>query len=103
MSFSGWPSSWSSLWLGEISTWNHTVAAFVKAVPDLHHYLRHNVSSLQEGPHAHPHPAYRLGFEPQIDSGGCSFLSETYLARFSLLGPSPDPNISLLALPVRAV
>jgi len=23
-------------------TWNHTVAAFVKAAPDLHHYPRHN-------------------------------------------------------------
>jgi hypothetical protein len=36
VSSSGWPSSWSSLWLGEISTWNHTVAAFVKTAPDLH-------------------------------------------------------------------
>jgi len=42
VSFSGWPSSWSSSWLGEISTWNHTVATFVKVIPDLHHYLRHN-------------------------------------------------------------
>jgi len=32
------------LWLGEISTWNHTVAAFVKTAPDLHHYSRHNSS-----------------------------------------------------------
>jgi hypothetical protein len=30
------------LWLVEISTWNHTVAAFVKTAPDLHHYSRHN-------------------------------------------------------------
>lgn len=28
--------------VGEISTWNHSVATFVKVVPDLHHYLRHD-------------------------------------------------------------
>jgi hypothetical protein len=31
-------SLWSSSRLGEIFTWNHTVATFVKAAPDLHHY-----------------------------------------------------------------
>jgi hypothetical protein len=38
VSFSGWPSSCPPS--GELSTltWNHAVAAFVKAAPDLHHY-----------------------------------------------------------------
>jgi hypothetical protein len=39
--------------LGEISTWNHTVAAFVKAVPDLHHYMRHNLGHQVHEPRCH--------------------------------------------------
>ena len=37
--------------MGEISTWNHTVAAFVKTSPHLHHYLRHNL-------HREPHEPF---------------------------------------------
>jgi hypothetical protein len=37
-------------------TWNHTVAAFVKAAPDLHHYSRHN-SPTAVTPHAPPSPS----------------------------------------------
>ena len=41
------PSAKSSYTLGEISIWNHTVAAFVKAAPDLHHYSRHDYLTSQ--------------------------------------------------------
>jgi hypothetical protein len=30
------------MWCLNTFTWNHTVATFVKAAPDLHHYSRHN-------------------------------------------------------------
>ena len=33
------------MWCLNTVTWNHTVAAYVKAAPDLHHDLRHNCAT----------------------------------------------------------